>query len=222
MSAARKILIYAIGWYCICSSPAVDAITGSEVIAKMREKFADYKNFTARFERHIYLALLDEERSTQGRIFTRKPKQFRVEVGGDVLIVADGETIWVYTRQNEQAIVSTYEGELKTPWEILVDYSAAFAPLAVEEVELDGRPCYLLSLRPRVEKSQVSLLKIWVDRKKWHMRRMEEFKKNEDRTTYLIKDHRTNKKVEEELFHFELPKGVEVIDRRVAEPANGG
>ena len=198
------------------------AITGSEVIAKMKEKFADYKNFSARFERQIYLAVLDEERNAQGRIITRKPQQFRVEVGADVLVVADGEAVWVYTRQNDQVVVSPYEGELKTPWEILVDYSEAYAPLAVEEVELDGRACYLLKLLPRAERSQVSLLKIWVDRKKWYLRRIEEFKKNEDETRYILKDHRTNKKLDDDLFHFKLPEGVEVIDRRTAESADGG
>ena len=144
-----------------------------------------------------------------------------MEVGDDVLNVADGKAIWFYSRQNEQAIVSTYQGELKTPWEILVEYSDAYAPLAVEEVELDGRSCYLLSLVPRTQEVQVSLLKIWVDRKKWHLRRLEEFKNNEDKTTYILKNHRTNKKVGDELFRFELPEGVEVIDRRVAEPING-
>jgi chaperone LolA len=222
MYTLRKHFIYLLVWCCTCLPLCAGAITGSEVITKMRERFADHKNFSAAFERQIYLAVLDQEFSARGRIVTRKPRQFRIEVGNDILIVADGKSIWLYNRQNEQAIVSTYEGELKTPWEILIEYSDAYAPLAVEEVDLDGRSCYLLSLVPRVPKAQVSLLKIWVDRKKWYLRRLEEFKNNEDRTTYVLKDHRTNKKLGDDLFRLELPEGIDVIDRRIAEPANGG
>ncbi len=32
--------------------------------------------------------------------------------------------------------------------------------------------------------------------------------------TYMLRDHRTNKKIDDEVFSFEVPEGVEILDRR--------
>ena len=55
---------------------------------------------------------------------------------------------------------------------------------------------------------------IWVDKKRWHLLQVEELKANDDVLTYTLEDHRAGKKLEEDLFAFEPPDGVQVIDRR--------
>ena len=196
------------------------AITGSEVIARMQKKFAEYKTFSAEFEKQFYWAVLDKQRSSQGKIYTRRPSQFRLELEDGSLVVADGEAIWAYTEQNEQVVVSTYAGELRTPWEILVDYTENYVTQAVEEVKLDGRSCYLLNLRPRAASSYVTQMRVWVERKNWYLLKVEQVEVNDNVTTYILKAHRTNKKLDSDLFRFERPEGVEVIDRR--ETGSGG
>ena len=57
-------------------------------------------------------------------------------------------------------------------------------------------------------------MKIWVDRKRWFLLKVEQLETNDNVTTYILKDHKTNKKLEEALFRFTPPEGVEVIDRR--------
>ncbi len=89
----------------------------------------------------------------------------------------------------------------------------------MEEGELDGRPCYALLLKPRTE-GYVAQLKIWVDRKRWHLLKAEQVEVNDNVTTYILRDHRTNKKLDPELFGFEPPEGVDIIDRREPEPLN--
>ena len=46
---------------------------------------------------------------------------------------------------------------------------------------------------------------------------VEQLEANGNLTTYRLKDHRTNKKIDDEVFAFEVPEGVEVLDRRVPE-----
>ncbi len=197
-----------------CPLPA-EGITGSEVIAKMRKNFAGYKTFSAKFEKQFYWALLDNKKqSRKGKIYTRKPNQFRLELEDGDLVVAGGEMIWAYNKRNEQVVVSAYEGELKTPWEILLDYTESYVALAVEEVELEGRSCYMLSLKPRAASAHIAQMKIWVDRKRWHLLKAEQVEVNDNITTYILKDHRTNKKLDESLFSFEFPEGADIIDRR--------
>ena len=132
-------------------------------------------------------------------------------------MVADGQTIWSYVERNRQVVVSSYDGELRNPWQIFVDYSDNYVPLAVEETELNGRSSYMLVLGP-VNQSEVrsrKRMKVWVDKKKWWLIQIEAVEDNGDITTYILKNHKENKKIKNNVFAFEVPEGIDVIDRRV-------
>ena len=212
----------ALWWVMLCwfSVPsAVMGITGDEIIAEVQERLTDYKTFSARFEKKFYWAVLDKQRNREGRIYLSRPDRFRIELQGGDVIVSDGEAIWSYIERNAQVVVGPYEGEVKTPWEMFFDYSERYTPIAVEENELDGRSCYLLVMVPENEVSVVERMRVWVDRKKWLLLQVEQLEANGNLTTYRLKDHRTNKKIDDEVFAFQVPEGVEVLDRRTPEIA---
>ena len=204
-------------WFFVPS--AVMGVTGDEIIAEVQERLTDYKTFSARFEKKFYWAVLGKQRNREGRIYLSRPDRFRIELQGGDVIVSDGEAIWSYIERNGQVVVGPYEGELKTPWEIFFDYSERYMPIAVEENELDGRSCYLLVMAPENEVSVVERMRVWVDRKKWLLLQVEQLEANGNLTTYRLKDHRTNKKIDDEVFVFQVPEGVEVLDRRTPEIA---
>lgn len=204
-------------WFFVPS--AVMGITGDEIIAEVQEHLTDYKTFSARFEKKFYWAVLDKQRNREGRIYLSRPDRFRLELQGGDVIVSDGEAIWSYIERNGQVVVGPYEGEVKTPWEMFFDYSERYTPIAVEESKLGGRSCYLLVMAPENEVSVVERMRVWVDRKKWLLLQVEQLEANGNLTTYRLKDHRTNKKIDDEVFAFQVPEGVEVLDRRTPEIA---
>lgn len=191
----------------------VQYLSPGRVMAKAREQFAAYSTFSARFEKQFYWVALDKTQKLQGRIYTRKPDRFRVEVDGGDLVVADGQAIWVYSKKNQQVVVSAYNGEVRTPWQILFDYTSQWAPAGVEETKLDGQTCYLLALQPpgRAGKGQ---LKVWLERRRWLLLKVEQKDESDNLITYVLKDHRLGTKLDAGLFRFTAPPGVEVIDRR--------
>jgi len=206
---------------CYCLAPRMAAgISGGEIIAEVQKRLSDYKTFSARFEKQFYWAVLDKRRNRAGRIYLRRPDRFRIELEGGDVVVADGQSIWSYVERNGQVVVSPYAGEVQTPWEVFFDYAERYTPIAVEESKLQGRSCYLLVMVPENEVSVVEQMRIWVDRKKWLLLQVEQLEANGNLTTYLLKDHRTNKKIADEVFAFEVPEGVEVLDRRMPAPAD--
>ena len=179
MSGIFLMLIGVLGFLLV--SP-VHSITGSEVIERMLKRFAKSETFSAKFEKRFYWAVLDKHLTQSGNIYTRKPGQFRVEVEGD-LIIADGKSIWSYTKDNNQVIVSDYDTEFLTPWEILVDYSQTFDPVSVAQAKLSGQSCYTIVLKPQnetstVEGQKVQWMKIWVDKKHWYLLQVEQLEAN--------------------------------------------
>ena len=203
------------------------AVTGAEVIARMQRSFSKAKTFSAKFEKRFHWAVLDRQLTRRGRIHTRQPDQYRLEMEDGDLVVADGEAIWAYIHQNRQVVVSSYEGELRTPWEILVEYAEAFSPVAVEEDESGGRDCYRITLRPRpdatyVASGQVVRMRLWIDRRDWFLLKVEQLEANDDVHTYVLSDHRTNKKLDDDLFRYAPAADVELIDRRRGEADGPG
>ena len=192
---------------------AAAGLTGAEVVAKVREQFSAAPTFSARFEKQFYWTALDKTQKLQGRIYTRRPNRFRLEVEGGDLVVADGQAIWVYSKKNQQVVVSAYQGEVKTPWEMLLDYTAQWTPAAVEETKLGSVPCYLLTLQP-AGKTSGAQMKVWLERRRFLLLKVEERDESDNLVTYLLKDHRIGSALDAGLFRFVAPQGVEVIDRR--------
>ena len=204
-------------WIMCCYTSVASAITGGEIVERVQKKLNEYKSFSAAFEKQFYWAALDKNRSREGYLYMRRPGHFRVELDNGDAMVADGQTVWSYVKRNRQVVVSSYSGELRTPWQIFVDYSDNYIPLAVKEIKLSGRSSYMLILGP-ANQSEVrsrKQMKVWVDKKKWWLMQIETVEDNGDITTYKLKNHKENKKIKDDVFAFEVPKGVDVIDRRV-------
>ena len=77
----------------------------------------------------------------------------------------------------------------------------------------------MLVMLPESNVSVIERMRVWVDRKKWLLLQVEQLEANGNLTTYRLKGHRTNKKIDDKVFAFEVPEGVEVLDRRTPEAA---
>ena len=198
------------------------AVTAGEVIERMRDRFARARTYEARFEKRFYWAVQDKHLSRQGHLYTRRPGRFRVQLEDGDLVVADGESIWAYSKANEQVVVTAYDGVvMRTPWEVLVDYADGYRPVAVERVDLDGREVYRLTLQPMEDVSPALRLKrmrLWVEERGWRLLRIEQVDTNDDVSTYILSGHRRDGRLDDDLFRFTPPEGTRIIDRRPSDP----
>ncbi len=209
----KHIILFAIAAALFITRTAV-AITGSEIIEKVQEHLDKSKTFSAGFEKQFYWAALDKSRSREGQIQMRRPGHFRISLDNGDAVVANGKTVWSYAERNNQVVISDYEGELRTPWQVFAGYAEDYVPIAVAEVKLSGRSCYMLALKPANEAPSNRQMKVWVDKDKWWLLQVETTEDNEDITTYVLKAHKINKKIDDAVFEFSVPQGAEVIDRR--------
>ena len=188
--------------------------TGSEIIEKMNDQLRRYDTFSASFEKEFYWAALDKSRRRLGQIFMGRPNRFRVQLDNGDTMVADGKNVWSYVERNRQVIVSDYEHEMRTPWQIFGDYSTNYTPTAVQKSKFSGKRCFILTLRPNDLEPKQTSMKVWVDKKKWWLLQVETTESNGDVTTYTIKEHQKNKKIDPSLFSFAVPVGADIIDHR--------
>lgn len=190
------------------------AVTAREVVDQVQARLNEHRTLSARFEKHFYWAALDKRSTSQGRVYLERPSRFRVEIADGDVVVADGKAIWSYSPGNNQVVVSPYQGEIRTPWEMLLDYTEGLAPVAVEEAELGRRACYLVTLQPQASGSVVTGMKVWVERATWLVQQVEQTEANDNVTTYVLLDQKTNTRLRDDLFRFRPPAGAEIVDRR--------
>ena len=215
--AVRHLLIGCLPWLLIAvavSPAAAVVVTGAEVVQQAQARLARCRTLSARFEKRFYWAALDRTSTFHGHLYLRRPDRFRVEVDDGNLVIADGKAIWVYNRKNAQAVANSYSGQIRSPWEVLVDFQSAQAPGSAEQTSLGGRPCYLVTLVPRVADGNLARTRVWIGQRDSLLLQVEQLDITDDLTTYTLQDQRTNGALADRLFRFQPPAGTEVIDRR--------
>ena len=69
-------------------------------------------------------------------------------------------------------------------------------------------------MAPENKASVVEQMRVWVDPRGWFLLQVEQREANGNRTAYVLKDHRANRRIDDEVFSFKVPEGVEVLDTR--------
>ena len=77
-----------------------------------------------------------------------------------------------------------------------------------------GRRCHVVDLRSNEQDAYIEAVRLWIDRKEWLVRQIEYQNINGDVTTYELDQLKKNKKHKKDVYQFQTPEGVEVVDLR--------
>jgi outer membrane lipoprotein carrier protein len=176
------------------------------------ERFTnELKSLHARFDQQIIDTdgLVEDESS--GQLWIAHPDRFRWEYGGDFpeLVVADGEKVWLFDEMLEQVTIRQQSSlTADSPLTLLTDLSQLDAQFEVRELG-DDSGLDLLELRAHNPESQFERVLLGLDDDKVLLMAMEDAFGL--RTEIRFTEIKRNPPLNEELFHFTPPEGVDVI-----------
>jgi len=190
--------------------PAATAQSGPARV--QLERFTEgLKSLHARFDQQIINADGLVEEKSSGQLWIAHPNRFRWEYGGDFpeLVVADGEKVWLYDEMLEQVTIRQQSSlTADSPLTLLTDLSQLDVQFDVRELGGDSG-LELLELRAHNPESQFERVLLGlVDDQVLLMAMEDAFGL---RTEIRFKDIKRNPSLNEELFHFTPPEGVDVI-----------
>lgn len=175
-------------------------------------KFAgDLQTMHARFEQRVLRSDGGVEDESSGEVWLQSPHYFRWAYGGDFpeIVVADGERIWIFDEVLEQVTVkSQAEFNNDSPLAILTDIQRLDELFEVREAgDIDGM--VLLELRSTSAESEFDRMLVGLSDGQLQMLAMEDAfgMRTEIRFTELQK----NLELDDSLFQFTPPDGVDVI-----------
>jgi len=194
--------------------PASADKKAQRIIDRVEKTVKRLETITCTFSQEYERKALERTRVISGTICTKSPNRLRVEYPAQTIVV-DGETVWQYIPKNKQVTVQEFEeGEdmFPTPHSIFIRHIARGGAVFEGEEKINGRTCDKLHLSSGLDES--AEVTVWVDRKLKFPVKTVETKPNGDVITYVLDDVKLNKRVNNTVFKFKVPDGVEVVDMR--------
>lgn len=151
------------------------------------------------------------QEATEGEVWLSRPDRFRWVYGGDFpeLVVADGETIWIYDEVLEQVIVKDQASAgVSSPLALLTDPSQLDEKFEIREVG-ETEELQLLELRARDMESEFERLLAGLNDNVLQLLIMEDAFGL--RTEISFSEIQRNPDIDPDLFRFEPPAGSDVI-----------
>lgn len=204
------------------TSPQTLRAQDATALALMEEAGARYREihgFCATFEQVLMVPLLGETTYSKGSLCQESPNLFAMRFSdpeGD-LLVADGESFWVYYPSSDPRQVLQFDMEVRPGG---VDFQREFleAPggkyemMYLGEEPLSGRRTHVISLKPR-EPSGFEEAKIWLDTQRSLILQARIGMENGSVRTVTLSGIELNPPPDPDRFRFVPPPGTQVIRR---------
>lgn len=191
----------------------------AEILTRVEQAANGIRSLEADFTQTLNVPLLGSNQRSAGKLYQRKPDRFLMrfsDPNGDV-IVADGRYFWLYYPSSDRTQVirtSIAEGgqSVDLQQQFLSNPNQRFVATMAGDESVAGRSSYVLTLVPRGA-SAYKILKIWVDKEDYLVRRFEMTEENESVRRVELRNVRINHALANSLFTFTPPAGAQIIQQ---------
>ena len=185
-----------------------------KIVRDVEKTLKKLKTVTCSFEQTYHRKIDDRTIKRTGTLWLKAPHLLRFEDATKTVVV-DGVTVWMYIPRNNQVQISTFiQGEegFPTPKSIFERYSKSRKAEHIGRDEVNGDMCDVLLL---VSSDQVEQpVKVWIDSKlHFPVKTLEESRVG-DTVQYVLYEIMLNKSIDDKIFTFVTPEGVETVDLR--------
>ncbi|OQB39397.1 MAG: Outer-membrane lipoprotein carrier protein precursor [Candidatus Latescibacteria bacterium ADurb.Bin168] len=196
-------------------SVAAGAITGNEVLAKIRGTYDKVNSFQAAFEQTFEWKLAGTTQTMRGTFSMKKPNKFRIQTNVQT-VVSNGRVVWSYSPATGQVIITNYDPTTMPlrPDNFLFVFPDERRTTYVRSERLSGEDHHVVDVTPRDSTLGISKMRVWVDGRSWLAKKVQYTSVSGDVTTYLMNAIQTNTSIPDSVFTFTPPPGVDVIDFR--------
>jgi chaperone LolA len=199
------------------SAPNLD--DAMEILRRTEQRADAIRTLEADFVQSLRVPLLNQNQNSAGKLYQRKPDRFLMrftQPAGDVM-VADGRYFWLYYPSTDRTQVIRTSiarggGAVDLQRQFIGNAAARFVPTLNRSEVVDGHDSYALTLVPR-QASPYKVLRIWVDKDDYTVRRFEMTEENESVRRVELRNIRVNGTIPDNLFSFTPPQGTQVFEQ---------
>ncbi len=172
------------------------------------------ETFSAAFEQRLYSEGGQVLEKSSGVFYLRRPGMFRWVYNEPYsqLIISDGNALWIYEEDLEQVVIKDISGNIEdSPAAILGGDLDLDAHYLIVDMGMD-KGIDWLELTPRSADSQYKSVRLGFKDNHIAAMTLYDYLGQENFITFINTER--NSPLKKELFQFEVPEGVDVIDER--------
>lgn len=204
-------------WALPQSAMALDAIA---IVDAIQKQYDATHTFQARFVQKSYLRILGQSQRAQGTVSIKKPGKMKWDYHAPdrQILVSNDQALWLYLPDEQQVTKMKVQNiySSNTPALFLAGRGQLTQSFSIKKVtEKDG--VYIVELIPRDKARNLAKMVLLADKNNFQIVGSRVYDNLGNKTEMLFSDIRTNPALDEAIFQFEVPKGVELIDLSATE-----
>lgn len=201
---------------CTAACAARPAPVLKDIRENLRDSYSGLPGLSMFFEQiNSWVDVPESGDVSKGTLWASDGNRLRMEYSDPKghMLVSDGTRVWVYVPENKQAVVdSVGVDEYAALGQMIMDFlDRGTARLAPDE-EVRRVNCHVVLVDNVTNPPGLRSVKIWIDPRVWLARGIELTDMNDNVTTFTFWNVKKLKKIDETLFTFEAPPGVEVVE----------
>lgn len=195
-------------------TPPVLDLSLDDIIQKIETRYA-VSGFSALFFQTSTIKAMEITDSASGKAFFKRPDKMRweYETPDRQTIITNGHTLWIYRPEDKQVMVG------KAPcffedgkgFSFLSDMESVKNKFRISLEKEAGDDFHVLKLLPREKTFDVSVIYLFISTKTFEVIKIVTYNSYEDETRIEFKDIVFKQKLDESLFNFKIPQGIEVL-----------
>lgn len=190
----------------------------NEIVRRVQARFDATADFTADVEQELVMISTNRTFKGKGTVAFKRPGRMRWALKNheEQLIIADGTTLWVYQPDEQQVLKSPFQSAFRSssPISFLTGVGRIDRDFIVT---LDGREegRVFLLLVPRTDEGEIGRLRLTIETVSFDIAGAEIRDPLGNVTKLEFANLRRNLALDDALFHFEVPAGVDIIEAPV-------
>ena len=210
---------------CLLPNPRAEATDRSleETIRKIEAAHEAIGDFKAEFQQVTRFEGFETVVSSKGRLYFKKPGRLRWEYlePNQNQVVVNQDRIWIFTPELKQVIVIPFSefSDSQIPLHLLIefahldrDFDITWTGFHESGEKSDSMDRIKLTLRPKKKEAGFDKIEIELDSGRYFITRIDLFESNSNLSSFTFSGIKTNTGLNDKLFAFTVPKGIEVIE----------
>lgn len=191
------------------------ALDSKAIVDAIQKQYDATDTFQARFIQKSYLKILGQSQRAEGSVSIKKPGKMKwdYQAPDRQILVSNDQGLWLYLPDEKQVtkmkVQSIYSSN--TPALFLAGRGKLTESFTIGKVTEEGG-LYVAVLIPRDKAQNLSKMVLLADKKNHQIIGSRVYDNLGNKTEMLFSNIQTNPDLEKKLFHFKVPKGVELID----------
>jgi len=211
---SRRLLFFPFAFCLLPFALSADAASVADIVKKLQARYDSTAGFRADFTQQVESATLGQKIESHGTVVFKKPGRMRWEfVEPKQTLVSDGKFFWLYQPAEHQVVKTPFQRAFtsSTPASFLLGVGQLDKDFTVS---LTGETpdAYQLHLVPKQDPEAIGTLDLTVNAKTFDIQQAVVTDPLGNITRLQLSNINRSAPLNDELFHFSPPSGVDVIE----------